>query len=136
MSKRVALVGHCGPDSSFLRMAVQSADRCIKVFAADDSDELNDLLNGGVDLVLLNRELGWGFEQTQGVEVIRTLRTTHPHVKTMLVSNYAEAQAAAISAGAVPGFGKREIGSPRVADVIRAALNGAHAARQPQPDAV
>ena len=122
MSKKVALVGHCGPDSSFLRMAVQSADRSIKVVAADDSDELSDLLNSGVDLILFNRELGWGFDQTQGVEVIRQLRTTHPNVKTMLVSNYAEAQAAALQAGAMPGFGKREIGSSKVTQVLRSAL--------------
>ena len=122
MSKKVALVGHCGPDSTFLRMAVESADRSIKVVAADDSDELSVLLNAGVDLVLLNRELGWGFDQTQGVDVIRQLRATHPHVKAMLVSNYADAQAAAVADGAAPGFGKREIGTPRVAQVIREAL--------------
>ena len=133
MSKKVALVGHCGPDSSFLRMAVMAADRGIKVMAADDSDELNELLNDGVDLVLFNRELGWGFDQTQGVEVIRTLRATHPHVKTMLVSNYAEAQAAALAAGAVPGFGKREIGTPRVAQVIRQALSHVRPAPQARP---
>jgi hypothetical protein len=40
----------------------------------------------------------------------------------MLVSNYPDAQAAAVAAGAVPGFGKREIGTPRVAQVIREAL--------------
>jgi DNA-binding NarL/FixJ family response regulator len=103
-------------------MAVQSADRAIKVVAADDSDELTNLLTAGVDLILFNRELGWGFDQTQGVEIIRQLRTTHPSVKTMLVSNYAEAQAAALQAGAMPGFGKREIGSAKVVQALRAAL--------------
>ena len=126
MSKTVALVGHCGPDASYLRMAVQSADRTLNIIAADDLDELSDALKRGVDLVLFNRELGWGFEETEGVEVIRQLRVSHPHVKTMLVSNYAEAQAAAVAAGAAPGFGKREIGSPRVAQVIRDALLAAH----------
>jgi hypothetical protein len=47
----------------------------------------------------------------------------------MLVSNYAEAQAAAVAAGAVPGFGKREIGQPRVAQLIREALGLASPAR-------
>ena len=122
MSKKVVLVGHCGADSSYLRMAVGSADRGIQVFMADDVDELRALLDKGVDLVLLNRELGWGFEQSMGVDVIASLKQTHPQVGTMLVSNYADAQAAALAAGAAPGFGKREIGSPRVAQVIRAAL--------------
>ena len=122
MSKKVALVGHCGPDSSFLRMAVSSADRTVQVLSADDPDELNVLLKEGVDLLLLNREMPYGFDESEGVSLIRKLRTTHPNVKMMLVSNYPDAQAAAVAAGAVPGFGKREIGTNRVKDVIRQAL--------------
>ena len=72
--------------------------------------------------MLLNRELTWGFAESEGVELIRHLRTTHPNVKTMLVSNYPEAQAEALQAGAYPGFGKREIGSAKVGQVIRDAL--------------
>ncbi|HEV2295816.1 MAG TPA: hypothetical protein VGR35_18350 [Tepidisphaeraceae bacterium] len=122
MAKKVALVGHCGPDSSFLRMAVSSADRSVQVVMADDSSELNKALEQGVDLLLLNREMPYGFDDAEGVALIRKLRTRHPAVKMMLVSNYPEAQAAAIAAGALPGFGKREIGTPRVSQVLREAL--------------
>ena len=122
MSKKVVLVGHCGPDSSFLRMAVSSAERGITVSMADDSQELKAALDGGADLVLLNRELGWGFDTPLGVDVIKLLGRSYPATKFMLVSNYPEAQAAAVAAGAVPGFGKREIGQPRVAQLIRDAL--------------
>ncbi len=122
MAKQVVLVGHCGPDSSFLRMAVSSAERGITVSMADDSQELKAALDGGVDLVLLNRELGWGFDTPLGVDVIKILRGSYPRTKWMLVSNYPDAQAAAVAAGAMPGFGKREIGQPRVAQLIRDAL--------------
>lgn len=122
MGKTVVLVGHCGPDSSFLRMAVSSAERGITVTMADDEGELKAALDSGVQLVLLNRELGWGFEQSLGVDVIKTLGHRYPNTKFMLVSNYAEAQAAAVAAGGVPGFGKREIGQPRVTQLIREAL--------------
>ncbi len=122
MSKKIALVGHCGPDSSFLRMAVSSADRSVQVVMADDASELNQLLEQGIDLLLLNREMPYGFEDAEGVGLIRRLRTKHPSIKMMLVSNYPDAQAAAVAAGAVPGFGKREIGTSRVAQVIREAL--------------
>jgi hypothetical protein len=88
MGKTVALVGHCGPDSSFLRMAVSSADRTVKIVMADDTDELARALRDGVDLVLLNRELGWGFDTKRGVDVVRQLRGSYPNIKTMLVSNY------------------------------------------------
>ena len=104
-------------------MAVAAADKSIQVVAADDSEHLIKILQTGADLLLLNRELSWGFAESEGVELIRHLRTTHPNVKTMLVSNYPEAQAEAVQAGAFPGFGKREIGSPRVGQVIRDALS-------------
>jgi len=128
MSKKVVLVGHCGPDSSFLRMAVSSADRGITVSMADDTQELKAALEAGVDLVLLNRELGWGFQQSLGVDVIKLLGRSYPQTKFMLVSNFPDAQAAAVAAGGVPGFGKREIGQPRVAQLIRDALAAGHSA--------
>jgi hypothetical protein len=60
--------------------------------------------------------------------VIKLLGRSYPHTKFMLVSNYPDAQAAAVAAGALPGFGKREIGQPRVAQLIREALGVAAAA--------
>ena len=120
--KRIALVGHCGPDSSYLRMAVGGALRGAQVVMADDEHELKRVLEAGVDLLLLNRQLDYGFDIDEGIELIRRLRASHPHVRTMLVSNYADAQRAATEAGALPGFGKREIGSKRVTELLRGAL--------------
>src|SRR5690242_20115825 len=122
MSKRIALIGHCGPDSSFLRLAVQKTGRDIQVVAADDGNELDKLIESGVDLLLFNRVLNFGFEEDEGVAVIRRLRAQHPELKMMLVSNYPEAQAEAVAAGALRGFGKRDIGSPKVTELIRDAL--------------
>jgi two-component system, chemotaxis family, chemotaxis protein CheY len=123
MSKKIALVGHCGPDSSYLRMTVmKAAGTGAQILMADDDSELKDALQQGVDLILFNRELGYGFQDKMGVDAIKRLRTTHPNLKTMLVSNYADAQAAAVANGAFPGFGKREIGSARVIEVLKAAL--------------
>ena|SRR5258706_4253666 len=130
MSKKIALVGHCGPDSSYLRMTVmKAAGTGAQILMADDDSELTGVLEQGVDLVLFNRELGYGFEDKLGVDAIKRLRATHPNLKTMLVSNYAEAQAAAVANGALPGFGKREIGSPRVIEVIRGALESSSAVK-------
>jgi hypothetical protein len=122
MPKKVALVGHCGPDSSFLRIAVSRAEKDVQVVAVDDDSDLSRLLKDGVDLLLLNRQLDYGFSEDEGVALIRRLRAAHPHVKTMLVSNYPDAQAAAVAEGALPGFGKRDMGTPRVAELIREAL--------------
>jgi two-component system, chemotaxis family, chemotaxis protein CheY len=122
MGKKVALVGHCGPDSSYLRMAVSSVDREISVLAVDDEEALQQALAGGVELLLVNRTLDYGFLEDGGVELIERIRAQHRGVKTMLVSNYPDAQAAAVAAGALPGFGKREIGTPKVKQVLQSAL--------------
>jgi hypothetical protein len=123
MSKKIALVGHCGPDSSYLRMTVmKAAGKDAQILMADDDSELKSALEQGVDLILFNRELGYGFADKMGVDAIKRLKTAYPNIKSMLVSNYADAQAAAVANGAAPGFGKREIGSPRVLEVIRDAL--------------
>ena len=51
------------------------------------------------------------------------LKARLPELKMMLVSNYPDAQAEAIAAGALPGFGKRELGSERVTKLLREALS-------------
>ena len=122
MSKKVVLVGHCGPDSSYLRIAVSRVGKDVQVLSADDKSELQHVLDGGADLLLVNRLLDFGFDTTEGVAAIRDLRPKYPNVKMMLVSNYVDAQAAAVAEGALPGFGKRDVNSPRVAELIRGAL--------------
>ena len=128
MPKKIALVGHCGPDSSYLRIAVSRAERDVQVLSIDDDSDLKRALDEGVDLLLLNRQLDYGFDEREGVGLIRKLRAKYPAVKTMLVSNYPDAQAAAVADGALPGFGKREIGTPRVAELLRDALKSPAAA--------
>ena len=120
--KKVALVGHCGPDSSFLRIMVRKAHPEAEVFMVDDDRELSRALADGVELLLLNRELSYGFHDTMGVDLIKRLKAQNAGIKMMLVSNYADAQAEAVAAGAVPGFGKRELGTSRPQSLIYQAL--------------
>jgi two-component system chemotaxis response regulator CheY len=121
--KKVLLVGHCGPDNSYLRIVIKKAAPDVEILMADDSQELaRTLERNQFDLILFNRELGYGFDPSEGAEVIRTLRLSQPNVKMMLVSNYPDAQQAAVAAGAMPGFGKRELGSPRVMQLLRDVL--------------
>ncbi len=122
MAKKVLLVGHCGPDSGYLAMAVRSAVGEVEFLHASNSDELSLILDEGVDLVLLNRLLGYSFSSNLGVELIRQLKPRYPSTRMMLVSNYPDAQATAVAAGALPGFGKRDIGTHRVTKVLNAAL--------------
>src|SRR4051795_10955670 len=99
MSKKVLLVGHCGPDSSYLKSLVKTADRNVTIAMADDQQELRAALDGGgIDLILFNRQLGYGFDERYGVDVIRYLSGNYPTMKMMLVSNYSDAQSAAVAA--------------------------------------
>jgi len=103
-------------------MAVRAALGQAEIVSAADNGAMDRALQQGVDLILFNRELGYGFEPDTGVEMIRALKQSHPDSRMMLVSNYPDAQAAAADAGALPGFGKREIGSPRVINLLRDAV--------------
>jgi two-component system chemotaxis response regulator CheY len=103
-------------------MAVSSAARGATIVNVDDAQSLAGALQAGVDLLLVNRQLDWGFDTTDGVELVKQLRASHAQVKLMLVSNFPEAQQAAVAAGALPGFGKREIGTKRVTEVLHNAL--------------
>ena len=71
-------------------------------------------------MLLINRVLGWGFNGG-GVELIASLRDGDDAPEMMLISNYADAQQAAVEAGALPGFGKSElhtVGVKRLRDVL------------------
>ncbi|QOV91534.1 response regulator [Humisphaera borealis] len=122
MSKTVAFIGHCGPDSSYLRLAVSKAIPGAKIVSVDDDESMKAALEAGVDLALFNRVLDYGFAETEGVKVIGKLARFYPSTRMMMVSNYPETQAQALAAGAVPGFGKREIGSPRVVQLLQEAV--------------
>ncbi len=125
MAKTVLLVGHCGPDSSYLKMTIKKAVPEVSILSADESREFAaQLEKSDPDLILFNRELGYGFDPDTGVETIRLLHRSKPGLKMMLVSNYPDAQQAAEQAGALPGFGKRELGTPRVLEVLRSAIAG------------
>jgi len=120
--KTVCLVGHCGPDSSFLRMAINTALPGAKVSMADTDDELRDAVAARPSLMLFNRVLEAGFNDTDGIAMLTGVKQANPEMPVMMVSNFADAQRKAEAAGAVPGFGKSEIGSSKVTDRIRDAV--------------
>lgn len=103
-------------------MVIKQADPAAQVLLADDDRELSGALADRVDLILFNRELGYGFDQSDGVEMVRRVKSLKPDLRVMMVSNYPDAQQRAEQAGAMPGFGKREIGSARVTELLRSAL--------------
>ncbi|MEO0512833.1 MAG: hypothetical protein AAF108_08065 [Planctomycetota bacterium] len=124
--KAVHLVGHCGPDSFMLKNALERALPGATVSMVNEESVLQDAM-GGSSLLLVNRVLDGAFPTESGVELIRTLAAADKAPPAMLISNFADAQEEAESAGAVPGFGKNDTGSPEAAEKIVAAVGGADA---------
>ena len=118
MPKRVVLVGHCNVDGPRLQQAIKSAS--VDVIRVNDETDLESACSGGADLLLVNRE-PVGFS-TDGVSIIADLHQRFPKQKMMLVSDYPDAQDKAVESGALPGFGKADLGSRKLTDVVNAAL--------------
>ena len=117
LQRTVVLAGHCGPDGHMLAAAVRSAVSGVRVVMNGDE---STLWQSNPDLVLVNRILDGRYEDEQGIGLIR--RAVERGVPAMIISNYAEVQAATVQAGAAPGFGKGEARSEKAAGAIRAAL--------------
>lgn len=117
--QRIALVGHCGPDSYAIRGAVQAMVPGAEVRFVNDGAAAEQAAAAG-DVLLVNRVLDGDFETSSGLELIRALAPRGARV--MLVSNYAEAQAEAEAAGALPGFGKAGLYSAAMRERLAAAV--------------
>lgn len=114
---RVVLVGHCGPDAFMLKRAVAEAAPGAVV---ESNTEESTLWDRPADLLLVNRVLDGWYNDGSGLRIIE--EATARGVRAMLISNYADAQAAAVAAGAAEGFGKSEARSEKARAVIRRAL--------------
>lgn len=121
-SPRVLDVGQCGFDHGTIAGYLGRAFGA-EVDRADTLDETREALGRGrFDLVLVNRVLD--LDGSSGLELIRALKEAGVMggVPVMLVSNYADAQQAAVALGASPGFGKAELESSRTRERLRALL--------------
>ena len=116
------LVGHCSPDSSYLWIAIRAIKPDAIVERAMDDTSLLAYLQKGASLLLINRLLDGEYENYDGIELLAKCRNSHPHIPAMLISNYADAQANAIAAGAIPGFGKSELTSGKARELLASLL--------------
>jgi CheY-like chemotaxis protein len=90
-----------------------------EVVSADTARESLELLRQETfDLVLVNRV--FDLDGDSGIDFIRQINADEQLRKTpvMLVSNYEDAQARAIAAGAQPGFGKASLREPETMELL------------------
>jgi len=121
-SQRILSVGQCGFDHESLTRFVQGSLGLEIERAETATDALESIGRKPYDLILVNRV----FDQDgdSGLEFIRKLKAEANGNSTpvMLVSNYKDAQKQAQEAGALPGFGKNDLGTDEASSKIRSAL--------------
>lgn len=124
--QRVVLVGHCGPDAGMLRSAIQRALPDCEITHADRRKDLEERADAS-SLLLINRVLPAGLGESSGIDLIRKLqaRDEANRPAAMLISNYEDAQREAEAAGALPGFGKADLGKPETREKLRLATQTA-----------
>lgn len=109
--RRVLEIGNCDYDHQNISNLLKQNFQVEVTRAHGDDDALVQLERERYDLVLVNRVFEEGGD---GLTFIRQLKQ-HPQWKetpVMLISNYPDSQQEAVSAGALPGFGKRALSDP------------------------
>lgn len=112
MTRCVLSVGQCGLDHGSISRLI-GANFDVRVDGADDLPEtLSQLRAHEYDLVLVNRQLD--LDGSDGLDIIRAMKAdeTLASIPVMLITNYPEYQARAVTLGAEQGFGKSELQSP------------------------
>ncbi len=120
--KTVLSVGQCVPDHAALSQFFEKHFD-VQIITADlPAETLEILRTRAVDLVLINRKLDADY--SEGMEILRSIKADLElaSTPTMIVSNFEEAQQAAVAGGAVYGIGKAELMSPAARDRVAAVL--------------
>ena len=123
MSQTVLDVGQCDADHSRISQLLQQHFDVELARAHSFDEAITRTSQQAFDLVLVNRILD--ADGTEGLEIIRALKSseTTSSLPVMMVSNFPEAQEAALTAGAVPGFGKAALNTPETIALLRQHLS-------------
>ncbi|MEX2216016.1 MAG: hypothetical protein WD768_18030 [Phycisphaeraceae bacterium] len=117
----IAIVGHCGADAYSLSHLARRVAPQANIVVISDEASLAAHRHARA-LWFVNRVLDGAFAPGSGIDLIRRHAGTGKATMA-LISNYADAQQQAVVAGAVPGFGKSEIGSPRAVELLRSFID-------------
>ncbi len=119
MTKRMLDVGSCGPDHAALSELVGDHFDVVVDRADDMDDALDQLGRQSYDLVTVNRIMDR--DGSEGLEIIKAIKSDANFGDTpvMMVTNFADHQHLAVTAGAVDGFGKSQLRSPFTVERLR-----------------
>ncbi len=121
-AKRILSVGQCGADHGSISRVFQRAFAAEVVGIDTTVEALEKLRREAFALVLVNRV--FDADGSSGLDLIKQIKSDEALAPTpvMLVSNYADAQKQAAEAGAVPCFGKAELGAVQMVERVRRVL--------------
>ncbi len=121
--KTVLSVGQCGFDHGSITRFLRAHFDVDVTPAATAADGLAHLQQRTCDLVLVNRI--FDADGDEGLEFIKNLKDDlkFAHLPVMLVTNYREYAEKATAIGALPGFGKSEVGSPELVKRLASLLS-------------
>ena len=118
-AKRVLSVGQCWADHGSIAKTLKK-EFGSDVDQAESAEAALDRLRKGVySLLLVNRV--FDADGGSGVDLIKRVKSD-PQLQTvpvMLISNYDDAQAEAVAAGAAVGFGKAALGRPQMVERLK-----------------
>jgi CheY-like chemotaxis protein len=123
MPRRVLDVGQCSADHWRISQTL-SKHFDVEIQQAHSRKEAVEMAAAApFDLILINRLLD--ADGSPGMPILQQLKSdpATTEVPVMLVSNYADAQEAAVKAGAAPGFGKAALGQPATIEALAAYLS-------------
>lgn len=118
MRKRVVDLGNCSYDHGQIRSLIGRICDAEVVQTHNLAETVAELEKHPAHLVLINRQLD--ADHSDGIEVLKTLKADarFASIPIMIITNYPEFQAQAESAGAEPGFGKRQLQAPETAEKL------------------
>jgi CheY-like chemotaxis protein len=122
MATVVLSIGQCGFDDSRLSGLVRDTLGASMDRAHSAGDAIRKLAEKRYDLVLVNRIFDG--DGQSGVAFVSEIRRQENPPPVILISDYADAQQAAVANGAMPGFGKSSLSSPETAERLKKALSG------------
>jgi len=121
--KRVLDIGNCSMDHGAISGMLQKQFGAEVVQCHGPDDSLAALRAGQFDLVLVNRKLDQDY--SDGLEIIQAIKADPQlaDMPVMLITNFPQYQEQAVAAGALPGFGKKELYTEttqqRLADLLK-----------------
>ena len=122
MKKKVLDVGQCDIDNWQISQMLKKHFDVQVERARTHRDAIAAMQQESFDLVLVNRIND--ADGSEGLDLVKQIRGESQYSETavMIVSNFAEAQQAAVECGAAYGFGKSELNERQVLDRLGNAL--------------